>query len=70
MSPPTFDHVFLGMCACGFMIVGEAGDAMAANEFFSSFDKAGSSARERPKQKSWTSCSSMFGRTGACKGSS
>ena len=30
MSPPSVDHVILGMCACGLMIVGEAGEAMVA----------------------------------------
>ena len=68
-SPPSVDHVTLGLCACEFMIVGEAGEAMAAKKLFSCFDKAGSSAREHTKQKSWRSCSLVLGGKVACKGS-
>ena len=34
MSPPSVDHVILEMCVCKFMIVGEAGEAMAAKRSF------------------------------------
>ena len=67
MSP--VDHVTLGLCACEFMIVGEAGEAVAAKKLFSCFDKAGSSARQHPKQMSWISCASILGGKVACKGS-
>ena len=70
MSAPTVVHVTLEMCASGFVIVGKAGEAMAAKKLIRVSTVVVLLPESIESRCLGLSCSSILGRTRACKGRS